>query len=139
MVMKPKRLRKLLDSFPNRKAAAEVAGKSVSQLSRYLREGKAPFEPIAKMAIHQGFSLDWLVGNEIDIHHRSEDMSLEEIGKELRKSTHIVNELRAEYGEVSSIWSTTIQQLIVLYQLPEEGARQIFKTIQAEAKEKQAD
>ena len=55
------RIRQLLDLYPDRRAAAEVAGKSVDMLTSYMRGRVAPsFDALTRLAEAKGVSLDWL-------------------------------------------------------------------------------
>jgi hypothetical protein len=57
----PGRFAELLDQFPTRKAASEVAGVNPDQLARYIRGAShPPFEIVANLAGAAGYSLDWV-------------------------------------------------------------------------------
>jgi transcriptional regulator with XRE-family HTH domain len=59
------RIRQLLDLYPDRRAAAEVAGKSVDMLTSYMRGRVAPsFDALSRLADAKGVSLDWLASGE---------------------------------------------------------------------------
>lgn len=55
------RLGTLINDFPSRQEAADVAGVVPDQLARYIRGDARPtFETVANLAAARGFSLDWV-------------------------------------------------------------------------------
>jgi hypothetical protein len=55
------RITTLLDLYPTRRAAAMTAGVSTDQITRYSQgRSSPPFEVLARLALRQGVSLDWL-------------------------------------------------------------------------------
>ncbi len=59
------RIRWLLDQFPNRVEAAEIAGVTPEHLASYIAgRAKPPFELVARLAAAKNVSLDWLASGE---------------------------------------------------------------------------
>ncbi len=59
------RIRWLLDQFPNRVEAAEIAGVTPEHLASYIAgRAKPPFELVARLAAARNVSLDWLASGE---------------------------------------------------------------------------
>ncbi|WP_374467432.1 hypothetical protein [Ferrovibrio sp.] len=56
-----RRIEEMLEAFPNREAAAKVAGRKRGQLYTWTKGQAEPsFLPIAAMAMETGFSMEWL-------------------------------------------------------------------------------
>lgn len=138
--MKLERLKALVDMFPTQEEAARVAGVSTVQLRRYLAGSPIKFDAVARLAQHQGVSLDWLAGtSSARKPGTAQELSEEEMWEVLRSTTAKINEIQAEYGHVPPVWTTTIQELMVRFNLPAEGARRIFQSIKAEQKKDETD
>lgn len=59
------RLGTVISLYPTKKAAADMAGISPDQLTRYVKgQNAAPFEVLARLAGAKGVSLDWLATGE---------------------------------------------------------------------------
>ncbi len=61
------RISELVEKVGGEKAAADIAGKSADQIRRYAKmKSAAPLEPIARLAKAAGYSLDWVVGTDVE-------------------------------------------------------------------------
>lgn len=94
------RLGALLALFPSRAAAAKVAEKSVDQLKLYEKGATGvPFEVIARLALDQGVSLDWLASGQGEM--KSSDRTASSGGYNaqlMQDCVQAVEELLDEHG-----------------------------------------
>ena len=74
------RLREVLDGFPNRKMAAQTAGRSDDQLANYISGRSAvPFEVAARLGASAGVSLDWIANGKPTPERQGTDLSQQDL------------------------------------------------------------